>query len=58
MILSSIHHTERSLQEQLLREAGIPIPDEARGKKSFSLKPPEDAKDGASSLGILCLDCN
>lgn len=49
--------TGGSWKEKILRAAGVPIPDEAAGKKSYSLKPPGTAKDGASSLGILPLVC-
>ena len=38
--------------------AGAPIPDDAGKRKSFSIKPPHDAADGASSMGILSLGCS
>lgn len=51
-VLFSLH------QEKELRACGIPVPDDAGGKKSFSLRPSGDHKDGAGSIGILYLGCN
>ena len=47
-----------TFQEQMLKAAGVPIPDGAGARKSFTIKPPPNCKDGAGSLGILLLVCN
>ena len=54
----TFHFPTLCLQEKLLRECGVPIPDGAGSKRSYSLKPPNPCHmEDASSLGILSLDC-
>ena len=43
------------LQEAALREAGVPLPDGAGTRKSFTIKAPEGTAGEPSTLGILCL---
>ena len=52
-------HASSNQQEKLLGDSGVPIPDGAGSKRSYSLKPPESCHNSeASSLGIPFSGCN